>query len=318
MFHVIAEYLRGEGEREWSILQTARPNSVVLRVFRPGESQPFVVVKVSRPGQGTRMLRGEASALKVLQEISLTMSIPRFILEAECGGDRLLLAQSGVPGRPMSDHLEAHNRRELCSQFRLIDGLLETFQKRLGCDENLASYAQRLLSTCCGAVGLTAEEQCLLDAVRAIIPELTDFPAAAVHGDFWAGNVLENGNALSVLDWGHLHYGAPTEDLHNFTAATCYRKRRTPQESGRTMWEAFFGDGTVAKEASAATLRTLNRWKIDVAHSRTLFRLFLISRLSQPVFINHPGWRAFISDYVQAGMPAPFSAISKNQVLLAA
>jgi len=45
----------------------------------------------------------------------------------------------------------------------------------------------------------------------------------AVHGDFWAKNLLTCPGHVSVVDWDAFHYGSPVEDLFTFAVAMGYR-----------------------------------------------------------------------------------------------
>ena len=315
MNRLLADYLRNHGERECSVLQLERPHSLVLWIFRKGDAEPWAVGKIARAENGARLLRGEGAALAALQKVGQELGIPRLLLQSETGREGFLLMQSGVPGQPLSDEIRSGNERAISEQFRRIEGWLATFQDRLPSGETVATCTRQSLAACRRVLDLSDEEKALLDGLTAMLPQLEHVRAVPVHGDFWAGNVLEASTRLSVLDWGHFHYGAPTEDLHNFVAAACYRKRRTPAESGRTMWDAFFADCAVSRNGALATKRRLERWKIDLAQLRALFCVFLVNRLSLTEFTNHAAWRIFVCDYVKAGMPPPFTAVPAIAVL---
>ena len=308
MYRLLADYLRKHGEQDCSVLQLERPHSLVLWIFRKGEAEPWAVGKIARSEKSARLLCAEGAALAALQQISKELGIPRLLLQSEPGGKGFLLVQSGVSGQPLSDEIHLDNERAISDQFRLVEEWLAAFQGRVTCKETVAAGARRSLTACRQVLDTTDQEKALLDGMTSMLPELEHVPAVAVHGDFWAGNVLKSEEKLSVLDWGHFHYGAPTEDMHNFAAAACYKKRSTPAESGRTMWDAFFGHTAVSRNAALATKRVLDQWKIGHEQSRALFCVFLINRLSLSEFTNHAAWRSFVYDYVKAGMPSPFAA----------
>jgi aminoglycoside phosphotransferase (APT) family kinase protein len=149
-------------------------------------------------------------------------------------------------------------------------------------------------------------DRALISAAREQLELLAALPVVPVHGDFWAGNLLKHHRRIHVIDWGHFHYGTPTEDLHNFVAALAYRRRPTPDEEAAIMWDAFFGPSALCSLAENATTRTLERWHIPREMLRPMFVVFVMSRLALTGFSNHEAWRAFAARYVASGMPSPF------------
>jgi|GEM_PF-5519687 len=305
MLPVLFDYLQNMGWLSWSVLQLRRPGTLMQAIFEPERGYPSVVAKFHDFPQSVLRGKREAAALELLSPVAAQAGIPRLLLCAETAGG-LLVVQSGMPGNPWPD--EPVSLEESSRQLVRAVAWLVHFQSLLpprGCADlalrELMSIASDNLST------PTLEEHALMRAATEVSSLLSKIPAVAVHGDFWAGNILEDQGTLSVVDWSCFYFGGITDDLFAFLASLSSRYDADPLELAHCFWRVFFEPSPLWLRGRDLTFQLLNRYGLSGAGQvRALFLLFLISRLARIEFTTHPAWRAFVSLYVSAGMPAPF------------
>jgi hypothetical protein len=279
-------------------------DSLVWWIFRPGETIPAAIGKLPRTPLDTEIARREAAALRALQPYSGELGIPRLLFEADLDDGRFLFLQSGSPGRPLSDHGD---------HFAKVLPWLERFQAKVAAPASIGQ-ALRAAVARCGAVlpDATAEERQLLEFGERLAPELERIPAAPVHGDFWTGNVLEDGGRMFVIDWSNYRAGSPIEDLHNFAAAQAYDSRGDDESRMESMWRVFFADHPLMHATRAASERIVKARGIPAAGQQALFVLFLMVRMACPEFSNHGAWRRCAVRYLRSGAPEPFTVTPGN------
>lgn len=216
------------------------PNAkVTLLLFPPGQARPVYVAKVPTTDQAACRVEAEAARLRQLHERWLGPegdTIPGVVDMVRHRG-RPVLVTTALRGRPMttSYHAWRHTARPkaVASDFAAAARWLAAFQRH----------------TAGPAISLTA----MLDGVPAALgirfgrdPELPDdlrqlaglmmrlegqwAPSTAVHGDFWLGNILVDGEAVSgVADWEVARVSdVPVHDLARFALTySLYLDRHT-------------------------------------------------------------------------------------------
>lgn len=309
MLAFLEEYLKAQGWSSWRILQRGTSDGLVWFIFRPEQRFPSVVAKISQSAEASTRLREEAAALEKLAPFAEELRIPQVLLRASLPGGGFLLAQSGSPGHRLSDNVSLCDGASLAARLTLVEPWIEAFQGRVPPRGTAGDWLSQAIPICKEALrNVSAEEEELLAGAASGVASLEGAPGVAVHGDFWAYNLLDDRGRISVVDWTDFHYGGPTEDLHGFLASAVYRRREDPVESAAALWQAFFGRCSAAALGRRATLRCLQRWNLGTQQLRPLFVFFLISQLTMVYRANHAAWRALARRYVAAGMPEPFGA----------
>ena len=301
MFHLVAAFLRSQGWREWSVAQI-ETDSLVWWIFPPGVSTPAMIGKLPRTSLDVDIARREAAALSSLSPVAGQLNVPRLLFQSELDEGRFLFLQSGFAGRPLADKGEHFDR---------ILPWLDQFQTSIPPRGSLADEVRCAAALCRARLAeLTPGEGRLLSAAEDAAARLGSLAAVPVHGDFWAGNILREGERLAVVDWSNYHFGSPLEDLHNFAAAQGYESRGGAEERMRSMWRVFFADTGLRSRTREATARLLEKRQISRELLRPLFLLFLVHRVACTEFSNHAAWRRFAGHYVETGMPEPFDIVA--------
>ena len=135
-------------------------------------------------------------------------------------------------------------------------------------------------------------------------PQLIAVPAVAVHGDFWAGNVLACGERLSVIDWTTFHYGAPLEDLITFAVSAVFRGQGSSRTVGGCDLGCVFRQNGALGRTQNAARQTLKRLNLPLEAMAPIFNLSLLCRLTRTEFADNPSWRVFVERYATLGLPA--------------
>jgi hypothetical protein len=298
MFQPVARYLRQQGWTNWSLAQI-ETDAIVWWIFRKGESQPAMVGKVPRTPLDCEIARREARALRELEASPGELGIPRLLFQTELDDGRFIFLQSAVPGRPIANRMESIGK---------LTPWLERFQGTTSAGRTLAEATRSAAARCAAALpDLHPKERELLALAERLAPGLESLPASPVHGDFWAGNVLEAGGRFSVIDWSNFHNGSPVEDVHNFAAAVGDREKDIERRTAG-MWSAFFGDSPLMGATQEATRRLLHNRGFAQDTLRACFILFLITRIACLEFSNHAAWRRLAARYMESGSPEPFAA----------
>jgi hypothetical protein len=302
MFHLAASYLRSAGWRNWDVLQLPGEAGVVWWIFRRGQDVPAIVGKLCIFPAAAGAGRRECAALELLSPFADQLGIPRVLFQTDAGGGFVYL-QSGAPGKPLRNELSPFDGRLLPAQMDIAEGWLEKFQMLAPAAEDSGAAFRQVLAG--------ASEQLpdlLISGARAALPLLSAAPAVAVHGDFWAKNVLAAPGRVSVVDWDAFHYGSPVEDLFTFAGAMVYQWRLDTVQVADILWSLFFGSSPLTARVRAAALRTLARWNLSQDLLGPLFLFSLVSQLSRTESAGHAAWRVFAARYASAGLPPPFAA----------
>lgn len=227
------------GSRSVLLDASRDPNSsVTVLVTPPGAEQPHLAVKVATTAAAASVIAREAEFLIQLGRRRLRRvgpTVPRQIGVFDVDG-LLAVTTSIVPGVPMqagyhafrhlarpaavqADFTAASNwlaamHADSCGEaapITLLEGVAERIAARWPDDDRAAALAEKL--------GPLAAR---LESART--------PRTVVHGDFWAGNLLLTGAAVTgVVDWvsGELS-GEPLRDVARFALSySLYLDRHT-------------------------------------------------------------------------------------------
>jgi hypothetical protein len=222
------------------------PDGKVSIIFFDATNQPSVVAKLARTPAGEDALRREYAVLRHFWDLGcwfVTDYAPEPLLLEDVDG-RLLLALSCRPGRPMLTryHKPGHtsDATRVAEDFAAAGEWLEGFHRQtLSAAEQLDPTGFKRLVTSVfdryrETVGWSAEEDELAEAVSRRASDLRGcpIPITGVHGDFWMGNVLMDGDnrVTGVLDWeGGATEGVPLIDIYKFpTSYGFYLDRAYP------------------------------------------------------------------------------------------
>ena len=216
------------------------PNAkITLLLFRPGEALPAHVAKVPTTDAAARSVEAEAAMLRALGTLelgSLSQTIPQLVAIADDRG-RPVLVTTALPGRQMlaTYHTFRHTARPAAvgADFAAAGTWLGQLWQR-------TSSGRDDLATMVAGIGEVIERRFGDDPdTAADLEHLADLqdqlaghlvPRTAMHGDFWAGNLLVAGGRLSgVIDWeGARLGGLAVRDLAHFALTySLYLDRHT-------------------------------------------------------------------------------------------
>jgi len=301
MFHLAADYLRSAGWRDWDVLQLPGGDGVVWWIFRRGQEIPAIVGKFRRHPAAIAAGRRECAALELLSPFAKQLGVPSVLFRTDASGGFVYL-QSGAPGKPLRNELSPSGGKLLLAQMDIAEDWLEKFQTLAPPAEDSGVAFRRVL-----AGASTELPEALLSAAYAALPGLAAVPAVAVHGDFWANNVLTSPGSVSVVDWDTFHYGSPVEDLVTFAVATAYRWGFDAAQGADVIWNVLLGSSPLTVRTRAAALRILARWNLSPDLLAPLFLVALVSRLGRTELDDNPAWHVFAARYAGAGLPLPLA-----------
>ncbi len=307
MFRLVADYLRSAGWTNWDVLQLPG-KAVVWWIFEPERETPAMVGKFCQDPAAVEDGRRECDALRFLAPLAGRLGLPSPLFQAETRGGFVYL-QSGMPGKPLRNEFSPSALKLLAEQMQIAESWLEKFQTLTPPAKDPGEAFRRVLAVASAGVPERLPEP-LLRAASAALPLLSAVPAAAVHGDFWAKNVLVSPGRVCVVDWDAFHYGSPLEDLCTFAGALVGQWRMDTGRIADIIWETFFGSEPFTALIQAAAFRTLTRWNIPRGLLGPLFLFSLVSQLGRTDSPGHAPWRAFAARYAGAGCPAPLAGLA--------
>jgi Phosphotransferase enzyme family len=311
MFSRLESFLRSLGWSRWEVALMKHGPVFIYWIFRRGERYPAIVAKFVKNSKAKEVVRSEAEILDRLRGVSDSLGIPRLLYQEEGPGGAYLLVQTGAPGSPLIDDLSPRDHAAISRQIVIAESWLDAFHRDVESKETLGQSLGPWISRCRDVLGSpTREEVALLEEAQSALDRLGTRSSVPVHGDFWAGNILLDGKRVSVIDWNRFHFGTPTEDVFNFFSATTFWPSSDPTQSARTLWEAFFETSRLTHVGARVTHATLVHHGFEAASTSNVFALFLVTRLATAEFMHHVPWRRFVSSWVKAGLPAPFSSCS--------
>lgn len=202
------------------------PNAkIVVLLIRKGATQPEFVVKVPTTDIASATVRSEIRTLTALQRVlpeALAAKVPSVEAVLDFKG-RPALVISALPGSPMTT---SYHRWRHTARRRLVAADFEVAERWLaGLQETTAGGRQPVvLDGIDTALQARFAGDPALDTALAVVANAgrrlatTSSPRTAVHGDFWAGNIiLLRGQLGGVVDWeAGTIAGEPVRDLVRF------------------------------------------------------------------------------------------------------
>jgi aminoglycoside phosphotransferase len=206
------------------------PNAkVTILLFPPGSVQPILAIKLPTTDAAQLAVEKERRMLADLQRLDLgclRSSVPRVVRVLELRGRRALLT-SAMAGSPQLTryHRWRHTAtpETVRADFDAVGAWLAALQERTASSVrpvDLGHELPRMLRSRFDGHPAIEETVRLLQEVLAAL-SATHTPLTVVHGDFWIGNLLTKGGAVSgVVDWeGGAVAGEPVRDLVRFALA---------------------------------------------------------------------------------------------------
>ena len=248
------------------------PNAkVVLMLFDAG-GNPSVIVKTGRTDENDAQLRAEFDVLTHFWDSGLRQRIPQPLGLFTVGG-RLCLAQTALPGRPMTAvyYTPGHvsNEAAVRGDFAAAADWLGQFHKHsaaapISVEEWRATEYANLMKLYRAKVGYNGREEPLFALVDDRMDALKDakIPQTGLHGDFWMGNLMLGGTGrgqqtaiTGVIDWElGGPSGTPIHDIYKFpTSYGFYLDRTVPWAKGKVK-------GHPGREDPAGRWRSYSSW----------------------------------------------------------
>ncbi|MGH9487359.1 MAG: phosphotransferase [Terriglobales bacterium] len=328
-------------ELVWELSRREKPASVLLQLpldggallaaFDPrAQGQVRWLAKTGYGEAACRRLRAEARALTMLAGHAGRLHLPELVGFRESGTGNAAtacLVQSGMPGQI---RIAAWSGRAWAD----FDPVTEAALSWLGAwqQTNLSPGPERVSLAELGARTATRADADMerfpqLAALLRWIPDLMSVgavhnTAVAVHGDFWAGNLLLQSRGWGwklqlggVVDWSGFGAGSALDDLLNwFTQLRCGPRRRR-WEAAETWLRVLFCAGRPRQ--------CLRLWAGQVgyapASARYAFYLFVARRLSWELGLDlqarsmperqqaRQKWSGVLAWLARHGYPDPFS-----------
>jgi len=304
------------------------PAAKVTLVFFDWAGDLAAVAKVARSPASEPALLREYEVLTYLWGLdvpSVRDRVPEPLLLERVAG-RLALVQAPLRGGPMTAayYTPGHvaDPALVANDFAQAGAWLREFQRQTATGLKLLDAALceewvgQVIRAYRKEVGWTATEERLFDEVMANASGLMGLPlpAAAVHGDYWMGNLLVDRSGLrGVIDWERGRSAGPCLlDVYKFpTSYALYMDRGypggvVPGHDGRDRWRerwrrfgewphlvgfgyAYYGEGWFPDQVRDFVLGHLAALGIPAAANAVFFPLFLAEQALLP---GHPRTRA--------------------------
>jgi hypothetical protein len=194
------------------VLGTSKdPNAkITILLLPPGADRPALAVKVPTTDAAARAVDREGRMLVELRRRcrrSLLRTIPRVVDLLEFNG-RHALVVTAVPGVPMSATYlrwrHTARRRTVAADFAIAGRWIAALQSETARDPEPLDMGKDM-------AGILADRYADEPRIGSSIAQLESIrerlctdrtPRAAVHGDFWFGNLLtDSGRVTGVVDW---------------------------------------------------------------------------------------------------------------------
>ncbi len=202
----------------------------VVVVFFGPDGRVAAAAKVARGAEGEAALRSENAVLRSVWATGVP-AVTGFApapLALEVVAGRLVLATTALEGEPMLTgyHTPGHTADPATVEhdFAAAGDWLRRFQQETAAGSvdaagALTEWLGGVRESYRAIVGWSEDEERIFDGLEtrsAAVPGL--LPVSATHGDFWMGNLLLSGGAVSgVLDWeSGSARGLPFRDLYKF------------------------------------------------------------------------------------------------------
>ncbi|MBI3804301.1 MAG: phosphotransferase [Nitrospirae bacterium] len=266
---------------------TAQP--VVFLLFDEAGSAPRWVAKVSRDRSTVDLLQREyENLLYFYHRLSPTLraTIPKPLVSQEDPG-RFLFIEGGLKGNglPAFVHPEggSAHRKEINAMLEQAIAWLIQFQKETR-EESLQLSEKWIKEEAQKSVDLyrstyqpdPLEETFLQEHLKRWEEWIgTEIPLTGQHGDFWLGNMLSDGNSISLCDWSFSKKKEiPSDDLFFFLCALPVGAEAA--DPLRSFENLFFKDHWFRQRAEETVTRFFAEWKLPLRLFNQLFPYFLI------------------------------------------
>lgn len=227
------------GSRTVMLDSSRDPNAGVTMLLIPaGTHQPELAVKLATTQAAADVIAREARLLAALGQrpVGRTRStLPQLVGFFEADG-MLAVATSVVPGVPMRTryHAFGYLRRPAAvrADFAAASNWLSSLQADTAAEPEPVSLLAGVPEAIAARWPDAARAALVAEALKLVAARLAAArtPRTVVHGDFWAGNVLVTGAAVTgVVDWpaGSLS-GEPLADVARFALSyALYLDRHT-------------------------------------------------------------------------------------------
>jgi len=310
------------------------PAAKVTLVFFDERGELAAIAKVARSPVSEPALVQEHEALSYLWSLdpsggpalpSVLGQVPAPLLLERVNG-RLSLVVSPLAGRPMTAayYTPGHvaDQAKVAADFAQAATWLRAFQTETATSlqpfdaERLDRWVGQLIGDYREQVGWSPTEEKLFTEVHTRAEALLGLPlpTAAIHGDYWMGNLLVDRSGLrGVIDWERGRREGPCLlDIYKFpTSYGLYLDRSypggvVPGHPGRARWltrwdhlgdwphlagfgYTYYGDGWFPEQVRAFITGHLDALGVPAAANAVFFPLFLAEQALLP---GHPKTRA--------------------------
>lgn len=223
------------------------PKATVL-AFPPGAASPRLAIKVALSAGARSSVAAEAGALRRLAECDPDLvgtTAPRLLGDHHDDGGAVMVttAQPGVPmavdyhrwrhtARPVAVHDDFRCAGRWLDALAAVPAPEEPWTYAAGPARARAVTGTSVAEALVARWPASASARLLADRVASGVALLSDGrPSSVVHGDFWCGNVLRRGGAVTgVIDWEHASFAdEPLRDRARFALSyALYLDRHTP------------------------------------------------------------------------------------------
>lgn len=273
-----------EGACDWIMLRDYEGNRrgrLTLFLFMPESATPHGVIKVRATAGRGRSLDEEASVLRALAKklpLEFSPMLPRVVRFAS-SLDAEVLVESALEGEPLWIAMQRSAR-----PHRRMENVLAGVGRWLGAFQRGTSGARVRLGDLAPEASTSPHRE-------------RQVPSVAVHGDFWARNVLlQDGRVSGVVDWEAAQLsGPPWRDpfdfaMHLAAGAPAWRNRSaTPR-----VRDAVFGRGSVARALRAFFAAWRTESHFDLALLPACFDLYLAEAATLSTKEEGGEWRSSI------------------------
>ncbi|HEX9343448.1 MAG TPA: aminoglycoside phosphotransferase family protein [Actinomycetota bacterium] len=307
------------------------PAAKVTLVFFDQAGELAAIAKVARSAVSEPALEQEHEALTHLWSLgggapSVRRQVPQPLLLERVAG-RLALVVSPLAGRPMTAayYTPGHvaDQATVAADFTLAATWLRAFQTETAAplqpfDPNqLDRWVGQVIRDYRAQVGWSATEEKLFTEVNTRAEALLGLPlpTAAIHGDYWMGNLLvdPSGQLRGVIDWERGRREGPCLlDIYKFPTSyglyldRAYPSGVVPGHPDRQRWQTrwphlgdwlhlagfgytYYGDGWFPQQIRSFIISHLDALSVPHAANAVFFPLFLAEQALLP---GHPKTRA--------------------------
>ena len=232
-------YARSSGLRALVLGASKDPNAkITVLLISPESGRPVLAVKAPTTDASARAVEAEVSVLRELDRCRLgplVATIPRVVDLVEFDG-RTAAVMTAVPGIPLTtSYLQWRHTRSatrVAADFATVRTWIAAFQCATAAEsaqvEMDNGVSDRLRRRFFEVKGLDGDLERLTRIYERLRRE--EVPRTTVHGDFWFGNILQDGGRVTgAVDWEASSLaGEPVRDLVRFALMyALYLDRRT-------------------------------------------------------------------------------------------